>query len=175
MNAESTVFRSSRPAVVVAPGGEGARAAAWLLAWPMRLAGTVMGRRLLVAVALAVTAVATVGWLYDSADSPQAVAAVGPAGLTGARATAATPAEEPAGTRRTEAAPARAKAASAAEAAAAWWAARQKVAVDKVQALGQRKVSRNEVQVLVMAEAGGSRMPSRYVTVRKGSDGWKVP
>ena len=27
MNAESTVFRASRPAVVVAPGGEGARAA----------------------------------------------------------------------------------------------------------------------------------------------------
>jgi hypothetical protein len=170
MNAESTVFRSSRPAVVVAPGGEGARAAAWLLAWPMRLAGTVMGRRLLIAVALAVTAVATVGWLYDSADSPQAVAAVGPAGLTSARA-----AEEPAGTRRTEAAPARSKAASATEAAAAWWAARQKVAVDKVQALGQRKVSGTEVQVLVMAEAGGSRMPSRYVTVRKGADGWKVP
>ena len=51
MNAESTVFRSSRPAVVLSPGGEGAQAAAWLLAWPMRLAGTVMGRRLLVAVA----------------------------------------------------------------------------------------------------------------------------
>jgi hypothetical protein len=175
MNAESTVFRSSRSAVVLAPGGEGARAAAWLLAWPMRLAGTVMGRRLLVAAALAVTAVATVGWLYDSADSPKAMAAVGPAGLTGARSAATGAAEEPAATRRTNAAPARATAASAAQAAAAWWAARQKVAVDKVQALGQRKVSRNEVQVLVMAEAGGSRMPSRYVTVRKGADGWKVP
>jgi hypothetical protein len=148
MNAESTVFRSSRSAVVLSPGGEGARAAAWLLAWPMRLAGTAMGRRLLVAVALAVTAVATVGWLYDSADAPKATAAVGPAGLTSARA---------------------------AQAAAAWWAARQKVAVDKVQALGQRRVSRTEVQVLVMAEAGGSRMPSRYVTVRKGAGGWKVP
>ena len=44
MNAESTVFRSSRPAVVLAPGGEGARAAAWLLAWPMRLAANPMGR-----------------------------------------------------------------------------------------------------------------------------------
>src|SRR5215211_4052528 len=154
MNAESTVFRSSRPAVVLSPGGEGARAAAWLLAWPMRLAGTVMGRRLLVALALAVTAVATVGWLYDSADSPKAMAAVGAGGLTSARNTASGAAEEP---------------------AAAWWAARQKVAVDKVQALGQRRVSRSEVQVLVVAEAGGSRMPSRYVTVRKGGDGWKVP
>jgi hypothetical protein len=175
MNAESTVFRSGRPAVVVAPGGEGARAAAWLLAWPMRLAGTVMGRRLLVGVALAVTAVATVGWLYDSADSPKAMAAVGPGGLTSARNTASGAAEEPAAARKTDAAPARAKAANAAQAAAAWWAARQKVAVDKVQALGQRKVSGTEVQVLVMAEAGGSRMPSRYVTVRKGGDGWKVP
>jgi hypothetical protein len=175
MNAESTVFRSSRPAVVLAPGGEGARAAAWLLAWPMRLAGTAMGRRLLVAVALAVSAVATVGWLYDSADSPRALAAVGPGGLTGARATPAGAAEEPAASRQSAAAPARAKAASAAQAAAAWWAARQKVAVGKVQALGQRKVSGTEVQVLVMAEAGGSRMPSRYVTVRKGADGWKVP
>jgi hypothetical protein len=174
MNAESTVFRSSRSAVVLSPGGEGARAAAWLLAWPMRLAGTVMGRRVLVAVALAVTAVATVGWLYDSADSPRAVAAVGPAALANAKA-AAGGAGDPAAGQRTSAAPARAKAASAAQAAAAWWAARQKVALDKVQALGQRRVSRTEVQVLVMAEAGGSRMPSRYVTVRKGADGWKVP
>src|SRR5215211_5355313 len=160
MNAESTVFRSSRPAVVLSPGGEGARAAAWLLAWPMRLAGTVMGRRLLVALALAVTAVATVGWLYDSADSPKAMAAVGAGGLTSARNTASGAAEEPAAARKTDAAPARAKAANAAQAAAAWWAARQKVAVDKVQALGQRRVSRSEVQVLVGAEAGGSRMPS---------------
>ena len=60
MNAESTVFRASRPAVVVAPGGEGARAAAWLLAWPMRLAATPMGRRLLVAATLAVVAVVSV-------------------------------------------------------------------------------------------------------------------
>ena len=174
MNAESTVFRSSRPAVVLSPGGEGARAAAWLLAWPMRLAGTVMGRRVLVAVALAVSAVATVGWLYDSADSPRAMAAVGPAGLTSARS-AAGPAEEPAADRKSNAASAKAKEANAAQAAAAVWAARQKVAVDKVQALGQRRVSRTEVQVLVMAEAGGSRMPSRYVPVRKGADGWKVP
>jgi hypothetical protein len=134
-----------------------------------------MGRRLLVAVALAVTAVATVGWLYDSADSPKAMAAVGPAGLSSTQAAAAGAADEPAATKQSNAAPARAKAANAAQAAVAWWAARQKVAVDKVQALGQRRLSRTEVQVLVMAEAGGSRMPSRYVTVRKGADGWKVP
>jgi hypothetical protein len=27
----------------------------------------------------------------------------------------------------------------------------------------------------VVAEGSGSRMPSEYVTVRKGSDGWAVP
>ncbi len=170
MNAESTVFRSSRPAVVVAPGIEGARAAAWLLAWPMRLAATPIGRRILAAVALAVVAVAGVGYLYDSADQPRVPAIFRPAGLgTGA-------AEAAAVTRQAAAAPVRAKkATTAAEVAAAWWAARQKVPVDKVRPLQQRKVSAKEVQVLVVAEGVGSRMPSEYVTVRKGSSGWKVP
>jgi hypothetical protein len=49
------------------------------------------------------------------------------------------------------------------------------VAVDKVRSLQQRRVSATETQVLVMAEATGSRMPSQYVTVRKGPSGWKVP
>ena len=171
MNAESTVFRASRPAVVVAPGGEGARAAAWLLSWPMRLAATPIGRRLVVAAVLAVVAVAAVGYLYDSADQPRAAAASSPAGGLAAGAQAGT---SDAG-RQLAAAPLRAgRAASPAEAAAAWWAARQRVAVAKVQSLQQRKVSASEVQVLVVAEAG-SRMPSRYVTVRKGPSGWKVP
>ncbi|HEV3503880.1 MAG TPA: hypothetical protein VG637_01180, partial [Actinomycetes bacterium] len=72
--------------------------------------------------------------------------------------------------------PVRAKKASTpAEVAAAWWAARQNVPVDKVRPLQQRKVSAKEIQVLVVAEGVGSRMPSEYVTVRKGSSGWKVP
>ena len=171
MNAESTVFRSSRPAVVLAPGGEGARAAAWLLAWPMRLAATPVGRRLLAAVALAVVVVVGVGYLYDSADPPgRAAAMFRPAGLSAeATRTAAVG-------RQAAASPVRGKrAATAAEVAAAWWASRQKVAVDKVQSLQQRRVSAAEVQVLVVAEGAGSRMPSEYVTVRKGSSGWKVP
>jgi hypothetical protein len=49
------------------------------------------------------------------------------------------------------------------------------VAADKVQPLQQRRVKANEVQVLVVAEAAGAKMPSQYVTVRKGSSGWKVP
>ncbi len=151
MNAESTVFRASRPAVVVAPGGEGARAAAWLLAWPMRLAATPMGRRLLVAATLAVVAVVSVGYLYDSADPATAAPAIfRPAGL----AADAVRAGRAAAGRQSAAAPVRAKkAAGPAEVAAAWWAARQKVAVDKVQSLQQRRISATEIQVLVVAEA----------------------
>jgi hypothetical protein len=170
MNAESTVFRASRPAVVVAPGGEGARAAAWLLSWPVRLAATPMGRRLVVAVVLAVMAVATVGYLYDSADQPRAAGAVATAGVA-----AGAPAAKGDAGRQLAAAPVRARrAATPAEVAAAWWAARQRVAVAKVRAPQQRRVSASEVQVLVVAEAG-PQMPSRYVTVRKGPAGWKVP
>jgi hypothetical protein len=170
MNAESTVFRASRPAVVVAPGGEGARAAAWLLAWPMRLAASPLGRRLLASVALGVVLVATVGYLYDSPDPAGAASSFRAAGIA-VEAPAA-----PAAGRQAAAAPARkAPAPGPAEVAAAWFAARQKVAVDKVQALQQRRISATETQVLVMAEAAGSRMPSQFVTVRKGPSGWKVP
>ena len=170
MNAESTVFRASRPAVVVAPGGEGARAAAWLLSWPMRLAASPLGRRLLAAVALGVVLVATVGYLYDSPDPGAAAGGFRPAGLA-----VETPAA-PAGGRQSAAAPARkGPAPGPSEVAAAWFAARQKVAVDKVRSLQQRRISATETRVLVMAEATGSRMPSQYVTVRKGPSGWKVP
>ena len=171
MNAESTAFRASRPAVVVAPGGEGARAAAWILSWPVRLAATPMGRRLLAAVVLAVVVVGCVGYLYDSADQPREAVAFRPAGLA-----TSTPTGDATTARQTAASPVRAKpATTAAEVAAAWFAARQGVATDKVRPLQQRKVKANEVQVLVMAEAAGAKMPSRYVTVRKGAAGWKVP
>jgi hypothetical protein len=171
MNAESTVFRSSRPAVVPVPGvgGEGARAAAWLLAMPLRLAVSPLGRRLLVAVALAVVAVASVGYLYDSADRAPAAGTFRPAGM--AREAGRAPSGG-----RTAAAPHRAKRpAGPAEAATAWFAARMKVRPEQVRALQQRRVSDNERQVLVVAEAGGSGMPSRYVTVRRTAAGWKVP
>ena len=171
MNAESTVFRASRAAVVVAPGGEGARAAAWLLAWPMRLAATPVGRRLLAAAVLAVLAVSCVGYLYNSADQPREAVAFRPAGLA-----ASTPTRDATTARQTAASPVRAKpAATAAEVAAAWFAARQSVPAAKVRPLQQRKVKANEVEVLVIAEAGGANMPSHYVTVRKGPSGWKVP
>ena len=57
----------------------------------------------------------------------------------------------------------------------AWWAARQKVAVDKVRSLQQRRLSATETQVLVVSEGPGLQMPSQYVTVRKGPSGWTVP
>jgi hypothetical protein len=172
MNAESTVFRSSRPAVVLPPGGEGARAAASLLAWPLRLAATPIGRRLLGAVVLAVVAVGTISYLYDSADQPRVPAIFRPAGLSAeAGATRAAAVD-----RQAAAAPVGAKkAATASEVAAAWFAARQKVTVEKVRPLQQRRVSAKEVQVLVVAEGAGPKMPSQYVTVRKGPSGWKVP
>jgi hypothetical protein len=169
MNAESTVFRAARPAVVVAPGGEGVRAAAWLLAWPVRLAASPLGRRLLAAVVLGVVMVATVGYLYGSADPVGAAGRFHPAGLA-----ADAPSSLAAG-RQTAAAPARrGPAPGPAEVAAAWWAAQQKVAVGKVRSLQQRRLSAAETQVLVVAEGPGSRMPSGYVTVRKGPSGWKV-
>ena len=62
MNVESTAFRASRPAVL-APGGEGARAAAGLLSWPMRLAATPLGRRLLAALLFGVVLVSSVSYL----------------------------------------------------------------------------------------------------------------
>jgi hypothetical protein len=170
MNAESTAFRASRPAVVLAPGGEGARAAVWLLAWPMRLAASPLGRRLLAGVVLGVVMVATVGYLYDSPDPAAAASRFRAAGLA-----AEAPAPPSAAARQTASAPARkAPAAGPAEVAAAWWAARQKVAVDKVRSLQQRRISATETEVLVVAQAAGSRMPSQFVTVRKGPSGWKV-
>jgi hypothetical protein len=169
MNAESTVFRSSRPVVAVpGVGGEGARAAAWLLALPMRLAVTPLGRRLLVAATLALVAVVSVGYLYDSADQSRVAGSFRPAGMAKAAGSGSVGG-------RTTASPHRAKRpAGPAEVAAAWFAARMKVRPEQVRSLQQRRLSANERQVLVVAEAGGSRMPSRYVTVRKGAAGWKV-
>jgi hypothetical protein len=171
MNAESTVLRSSRPAVVIAPGGEGVRLAALVLSWPMRLAATSLGRRLLAAAALAMVLVGTVGFLYDSADPPRSAASFRPAGAVLPPGAAA-----PGPARQAAAAPARPqRATDPAEVAAAWFAAREGLPAGTVRALQQRRISASEVQVLVMAEASGASMPSRYVTVRKGSGGWRVP
>jgi pyruvate/2-oxoglutarate dehydrogenase complex dihydrolipoamide acyltransferase (E2) component len=167
MNAESTFVRPSRPAVV-APGGDGARLAAMVLALPMRVAATPLGRRALAAAAIAVVLVTWVGTLYDHTDRPAA-------GRRPAVHAAASRDAAPPGRRTEAAAPAAAKrapGAAAGEAAAAWFAGKQRVAVDRVRALQERRVSATERRVLVIAEAGGAKLPSAYVTVRKGRDGW---
>jgi hypothetical protein len=167
MNAESTFVRSSRPAVGAAPGGDGMRLAVLVLALPLRLAATALGRRLLAAVVLSAVLVTAVALLYRHADDP----ASAPASLRAATVAAAGPA--PAGGRGARATRS-ARAARPEDAAAAWFAEQQRVAVNRVRTLQQRRISTKERQVLVVAEASGDRMPSAYVTVRKGAAGWAV-
>jgi hypothetical protein len=114
---------------------------------------------------IAVVLVTWVGMLYDHTDRTAA-------GRLPAVNAAASRATAPA--RTSKAAPAGAKrstGAAAGEAAAAWFAQRQRIGVDRVRALQERRVSGTERQVLVVAEAG-AKLPSAYVTVRKGRDGW---
>jgi hypothetical protein len=168
MNAESTYVRPARPGpTLVPPAGDGTRLAGLVLALPMRLAATPLGRRVIAAATIAVVLVSLVGALYGHADRPRTDA------LGGAQATASRRAA-PAPTGRGTAAPAAAKvtAGAAGEAAAAWFAGQQRVARDRVRALGERQLSATERKVLVVADAGASKLPSAYVVVRKGPNGW---
>jgi hypothetical protein len=169
MNAESTYVRPTRPrpTLVPPPCGDGTRLAALVLALPMRVAATPLGRRALAAASIAVVLVSLVGALYDHADRQRPVGALAGAHATasrqGATATQGRAAVSPAVAKR---------GAGAGEAAAAWFAGKQRIAPDRVRALGQRRVSAIEREVLVVAEAGASKVPSAYVVVRKGRDGW---
>jgi hypothetical protein len=168
MNAESTYVRPPRPrpTLVPPPGGDGTRLAGLVLALPMRVAATPLGRRALAAAGIAVVLVSLVGALYDHADGQRPAAA-----LAGAQATASRQAATATHGRGTGS-PAAKRGAGAGEAAAAWFAGQQRIAPDRVRALGQRRVSASEREVLVVAEAGASKVPSAYVVVRKGPDGW---
>jgi hypothetical protein len=168
VNAESTYVRPARPRpTLVPPAGDGTRLAALVLGLPMRLAATPLGRRVIAAATIAVVLVALVGALYDHADRPPAGALGGAQAMASRRLAAAAPG-------RGTAAPAAAKVAAgdAGEAAAAWFAGQQRVARDRVRALGERQLSATERQVLVVADAGAARLPSAYVVVRKGPNGW---
>jgi hypothetical protein len=162
MNAESTYVRPARQRpTLVPPAGDGTRLATLLLALPMRVAATPLGRRAIAAAAIAVVLVSLVGALYDHADRARTGA------LGGAQATASRRAAPGRGT----AAPAAAKV-TAGAAPAAWFAGQQRVARDQVRALGERQLSATERKVLVVADAGASKLPSAYVVVRKGPNGW---
>jgi hypothetical protein len=168
MNAESTYVRPARPRpTLVPPGGDGTRLAGLVLALPMRVAATPLGRRVLAAATIAVVLVSLVGALYDHTDRPRT-------GALGGAEAAASRRAAPAPTGRGTAAPAAAKvtAGAAGEAAAAWFAGQQRIARDRVRALGERQLSTTERKVLVVADAGASKLPSAYVVVRKGPDGW---
>jgi hypothetical protein len=170
MNAESTAFRASRPAVVLAPGGEGARAAAWLLAWPMRLAASPLGRRLLAAVASASSWWPPSGTCTTPPTRPVRPPGSVPAGL----AAEARPAPTGGRGARRPRAPARGAPAGPAEVAAAWWAGPPEGRRRQGPVPPAARISATELQVLVWPRRG-SRMPSEYVTVRKSPSGWKVP
>jgi hypothetical protein len=170
MNAESTYVRPARPrpTLVPPPAGDGTRLAAVVLALPMRIAATPLGRRVIATATIAVVLLVVVGALYDHADRPRTAGA-----LAGAQATASRK-PAPATPGRGTAPPAAAKgtAGGAGEAAAAWFAGQQRIARDRVRALGQRQLSATEREVLVVAEAGASKLPTAYVVVRKGPNGW---
>jgi hypothetical protein len=59
-------------------------------------------------------------------------------------------------------------------AAVAWYARRVGVPPGRVRALQRQRVGAATVQVLVVAELGGGRLPSALITVRHGRAGWKV-
>lgn len=169
MNAESTYVRPvRRRPTPVPPAGDGTRLAALVLALPMRVAATPLGRRAIAAATIAVVLVSLVGALYDHADRPSTAGALGRAQAAASRRRA------PAAPHGATAAPAAAKvtAGGAGEAAAAWFAGQQRIARDRVRALGERQLSATERQVLVVADAGAAKLPSAYVVVRKGPDGW---
>jgi hypothetical protein len=176
MNAPATAVRHGRPGGAgLARGGEplglGTRAAVQLMLLPLRvLATTRLGRQLAAVALLMVVLGSVVSALYDSADGPGAASAT-----RSLAAAAAAPGERASAVQRTTSgAPARQVGARPEQVAAEWFARRQGVARDKVQALQQQRVSGSETRVLVMADAGGGRMPTAYVTVKLGRSGWAV-
>jgi hypothetical protein len=152
-----------------AAGEAGVRLAVGVMLLPFGLLRTRLGRRLLAVAVLALVLTSVVGALYDSADVPARAAGK----VASLRATA--PHRSTAGAdRRAAAAPTRELGRRPEDVAADWFAKRQGVARDRVQALQQQKVSSTERRVLVMADAGGGRLPTGYVTVRREGSGWSA-
>ena len=171
MNA--TAIHRSQPGVLgraagaPATGEAGVRLAVEVMLLPLGLLRSRLGRRLLATGAFALVLTTAVGALYDNADVP-ARAAGKVASLRPA------PAHQPAVRTASAAGPARELGRRPEDVAANWFAKRQGVPRDKVQALQQQKVSSTERRVLVMADAGGGRLPTGYVTVRRNASGWSA-
>jgi hypothetical protein len=135
-----------------------------------------LGRLALLGAALAAAVVV----LYQHGEAPAALAH--PAGARPAAATTTSSVRAaPAATAApaTKAAPATSVAPAAArpgEVAAAWYAARHHLPAGKVQALQQDVISKRAVRVLVLADAGGGRLDTALVTVRRDAAGrWSAP
>jgi hypothetical protein len=168
MNA--TAIHRSRPGIfgrapAEATAGEaGVRLAVEVMMLPLGLLRSRLGRRLLATAGCALVLTTAVGAMYDNADVPARAA--------GKVASLQHAAPQPAVRTATAAGPARELGRRPEDVAANWFAKRQGVARDKVQALQQQKVSSTERRVLVMADAGGGRLPTGYVTVRRNGSGW---
>jgi hypothetical protein len=171
LNAQASAVRRARPGSAgllpgtgAEPVGLGTRAATQLLALPLRLLATPTGRRVTAVAALTLLLGSVVSSLYDHADP------------AGARAVGASVSATPAAAvgRETRASVAKRVGERPEQVAADWFAEARHVARDKVRALQQQRVGAKERKVLVMADAGGGKLPTAYVTVRLGPSGWAV-
>jgi hypothetical protein len=161
--------RAAEGAAAGSTGEAGLRLAVDVMLLPFGLLRTRLGRRLLAVAILALVLTTAVGALYDNADVPaRAAGKVASLQRTASHQTTAR------ADRRAAAAPTRELGRRPEDVAANWFAKRQGVARDRVQALQQQKVSSTERRVLVMADAGGGRLPTGYVTVRREGSGWSA-
>jgi hypothetical protein len=186
VNAEATAVRTAKGIGAAIPGRWSAppsdttvRAVLNLGLVPLRfLFQTRIGRRLTTTAVLSILMVGTISLLYDHADTAGApgllatpAAAAKPATL-GQAAAAATGASG----KTTLAAVAAARPAkNAASAATAWYAAKLRLAPNRVQALQQQPVTWDKVKVMVMAQVTETDLPTAFVTVVRSGGGWKVP
>ena len=145
-----------------------------LLVQPLRALHNPTVRRLLVLLALAIALFLVVTGLYDHAEPPGATQAA--LAMPAANAAPAKPAARPSPPARagTPAPSAKPAGGEPGEVAAAWYAAQHHLGLDQVRPLQQQRVGANQVRVLVMAAAGGSRLESDFVNVTRTASGWVV-
>ena len=150
-----------------------------LLALPLKVMRTPLGRRLAAAAFLIALLGSTVSSLYDHAEPivPAAGAQVAslaatPTAAAHRSASASRPAAARTVKRPAASRPAQPAAGSAAQAAVAWYAAAQGLPASRVRALQQQRLSATQVRVLVIADPGDGRLPSALVTATRRGAGW---